>query len=47
MSAQTDDDHLGAIESETEAIELTKHNEQPEDYVIDHQEAHTFDRKCN
>nr|XP_040221294.2 extracellular sulfatase SULF-1 homolog [Anopheles coluzzii] len=44
LDGDDDDDHLGAIESETEAIELTKHNEQPEDYVIDHQEAHTFDQ---
>uniref|UniRef100_A0A182RDD7 Extracellular sulfatase n=1 Tax=Anopheles funestus TaxID=62324 RepID=A0A182RDD7_ANOFN len=43
MDADDDDDHLGVVESETEAIEL-KHNEHPEDYVIDHQEAHAFDQ---
>uniref|UniRef100_A0A182T9U9 DUF3740 domain-containing protein n=1 Tax=Anopheles maculatus TaxID=74869 RepID=A0A182T9U9_9DIPT len=43
VDADDEDDHLGAVESETEAIEL-KHNEHPEDYVIDHQEAHTFDQ---
>ncbi|XP_053669458.1 extracellular sulfatase SULF-1 homolog [Anopheles marshallii] len=43
MDADDEDDHLGVVESETEAIEL-KHNEHPEDYVIDHQEAHTFDQ---
>ncbi|XP_050079324.1 extracellular sulfatase SULF-1 homolog [Anopheles maculipalpis] len=43
VDADDEDDHLGVVESETEAIEL-KHNEHPEDYVIDHQEAHTFDQ---
>uniref|UniRef100_A0A182PCU3 Extracellular sulfatase SULF-1 homolog n=1 Tax=Anopheles epiroticus TaxID=199890 RepID=A0A182PCU3_9DIPT len=44
LDGEDDDDHLGVIESETEAIEQMKHNEHPEDYVIDHQEAHTFDQ---
>uniref|UniRef100_A0A182W0M8 Extracellular sulfatase SULF-1 homolog n=1 Tax=Anopheles minimus TaxID=112268 RepID=A0A182W0M8_9DIPT len=43
LDADDEDDHLGVVESETEAIEL-KQNEHPEDYVIDHQEAHTFDQ---
>ncbi|XP_035900246.1 extracellular sulfatase SULF-1 homolog [Anopheles stephensi] len=43
VDADDEDDHVGAVESETEPIEL-KHNEHPEDYVIDHQEAHTFDQ---
>ncbi|KFB53347.1 AGAP003374-PA-like protein [Anopheles sinensis] len=43
LDGDDDDDHHGAVESETEAIEL-KHVEHPEDYVIDHQEAHAFDQ---
>uniref|UniRef100_A0A182QDS4 Extracellular sulfatase SULF-1 homolog n=1 Tax=Anopheles farauti TaxID=69004 RepID=A0A182QDS4_9DIPT len=40
---EEDDDHHVTIESETEAIEL-KRDIHPEDYVIDHQEAHAFDQ---
>uniref|UniRef100_A0A182MEV5 Extracellular sulfatase C-terminal domain-containing protein n=1 Tax=Anopheles culicifacies TaxID=139723 RepID=A0A182MEV5_9DIPT len=43
LDADDEDDHIGVVESVSEAIEL-KHNEHPEDYVIDHQEAHTFDQ---
>ncbi|XP_058172454.1 extracellular sulfatase SULF-1 homolog [Anopheles ziemanni] len=43
LDGDDDDDHHGAVESETGAIEL-KHDEHPEDYVIDHQEAHAFDQ---
>ncbi|XP_053681328.1 extracellular sulfatase SULF-1 homolog [Anopheles nili] len=43
LDGEDDDDHHGGIESETEPVEL-KRVEQPEDYVIDHQEAHAFDQ---
>uniref|UniRef100_A0AAG5CXI3 Extracellular sulfatase SULF-1 homolog n=1 Tax=Anopheles atroparvus TaxID=41427 RepID=A0AAG5CXI3_ANOAO len=43
LDGDDDDDHNGAVESETEAIE-SKHDVNPEDYVIDHQEAHAFDQ---
>ncbi|XP_050085760.1 extracellular sulfatase SULF-1 homolog isoform X2 [Anopheles aquasalis] len=40
---EDDDDHHAATDSETETHD-PKRNDHPEDYVIDHQEAHAFDQ---
>ncbi|XP_058062742.1 extracellular sulfatase SULF-1 homolog [Anopheles bellator] len=39
-----DDDQHAAMEGETDTIDQKRGRELPEDYVIDHQEAHSFDQ---